>query len=91
MCCKQSENEISRQFPDHDSKTVIIPDYFQTFQTFPDIHSIPDNLARRTNPDISDMCIKASRKLTALGRLSRLLPFAKRRLLTLLAPGFFGV
>ena len=54
MCCKQSENEISRQFPDHNSKTVIIPDYFQTFQTFPDIHSIPDNLARRTNPDISN-------------------------------------
>ena len=33
------------------------------------------------NNHISDMCIKASRKLTALGRLSRLLPFAKRRLL----------
>ena len=45
----KSENEISRQFPDHNSKTVIIPDYFQTF---PDIHSIPDNLARRTNPVI---------------------------------------
>ena len=44
MRCKQSENEISRQFPDHNFKTVIIPDYFQTF---PDIHSIPDNF---TNP-----------------------------------------
>ena len=33
------------------------------------------------NYHISDICMKAGRKLTALGRLSRLLPFNKRRIL----------
>ena len=33
------------------------------------------------NNHISDICKKANRKLTALGRLSRYLPFAQRRLL----------
>ena len=33
------------------------------------------------NKHIADICVKAGRKLTALGRLSRLLPFNHRRLL----------
>ena len=33
------------------------------------------------NNHISDICMKAGRKLTALGRLNRLLPFNKRHLL----------